>query len=66
MWYCLNMEENESHLRVSNIDKLLPGLSVSDSWKRIFPGTLMSNRWILKKEMLKDKEKHSNPENVLW
>lgn len=31
-------------LRVSNTDKLLPGLSVSDSWNRIFPGTSMSKR----------------------
>lgn len=35
------------HSRVSNIDKLFPGLSISDSWKRIFPGTSMSKRWIL-------------------
>ena len=37
-------------LRVSNMDKLLPGLRVWDSWKRIFPGTSMSKRWIWKPE----------------
>lgn len=42
------------HLRVSNTDKLLPGLSVSDSWKRIFPGTSMSKRWIWKEETFKE------------
>lgn len=35
-----------SLLRVSKVEKVLPGLSVSDSWKRIFPGTSMSNKWI--------------------
>lgn len=44
--------------RVSNSDKLLPGLSVSDSWKRIFPGTSMSNKWILEEERKKMKRIH--------
>lgn len=33
------------YVRVSNVEKLSPGLSVLDSWKVIFPGTSMSNRW---------------------
>lgn len=39
-----NHKVYSEHSRVSNMDKLLPGLSVSDSWKRIFPGTSMSKR----------------------
>jgi len=31
------------------MDKLFPGLSVSDSWNRIFPGTSISKRWIWRK-----------------
>lgn len=42
------------HLRVSNTDKLSPGLSVSDSWKQIFPGMSMSKRWIWKEETFKE------------
>lgn len=33
------------YVRVSNEEKLSPGLNVSDSWNVIFPGTSMSNRW---------------------
>lgn len=44
------MRLTRRRLRVSNTDRLSPGLNVSDSWKRIFPGTSMSKRWIWEKE----------------
>lgn len=52
--------EDDSHSRVSNTDRLQPGLNVSDSWKRIFPGTSMSNRWIFKRKVLRDEHRDTS------